>query len=283
MPFNQTIKAICFLCLLSALCLLSCAIPVNDPYAERPKPKVSATEVVKSFLEALKNEDFKTAYDNIHTFSSDLEGYVSRLELLYENYDMKIIDYRILATQLFKTSAIVVAEVRVDYRPLRTDPIRGADGLEAAAITDMMVRSDTEEFESTPPFMETDSREEMIPEVPMLVSAVVDGDALTLTYNEALDENFVPAADDFAVTAGGEYLDVSEVSVRRDTVTLTLGLAVEEGDVVTVSYAPRESERVDATYRNQYDLRIPKDRWKIIKDSCIENCASAPGAERGGF
>lgn len=160
MPFNQTIKSICFPCLPLVLFLLSCTVPVNDPYTERPKPKVSATEVVSSFLEALKDGDFETAYDNIHIFSSDREGYVSRLRLLYENYDMKVIDYRILATQLFKTSAIVVAEVRVDYMP------------------------------------------------------------------------------------------------------------------------PGESERIDATYRNQYDLRIPKNRWKIIRDICIENCSSAPGAEQ---
>ena len=97
------------------LLFLSCAIPVRGS-GERPKPKVSATSVVKSFLEALKERDFESAYDKVHIFSSDREGYVSRFELLYENYDIRIAGYRILATQLFKDTAIVVAQVEVDYR-----------------------------------------------------------------------------------------------------------------------------------------------------------------------
>ena len=97
--------------------MLSCAVPVKDPYASRPAPRVSATVVVNDFLEALKNGDFASAYENIRTFSSDREGYVSRLGLLYEEYDMKMTGYRVLATQLFRDSAIVVAEVSVDYLP----------------------------------------------------------------------------------------------------------------------------------------------------------------------
>ena len=98
------------------LLLLSCAVPVRGSDQRRPQPRVSATSVVNSFLEALKERDFKSAYDKVHTFSSDREGYVSRFELLYENYDIRIVDYRVLATQLFKDTAIVVAEVEVDYR-----------------------------------------------------------------------------------------------------------------------------------------------------------------------
>ncbi|MDE0291658.1 MAG: hypothetical protein OXK19_03955 [Candidatus Dadabacteria bacterium] len=98
------------------LLFASCAIPVRSQDARRPQPRVSATSVVNSFLEALKERDFKSAYDKIHIFSSDREGYVSRFELLYERYDIRIVDYRVLATQLFKDTAIVVAEVEVDYR-----------------------------------------------------------------------------------------------------------------------------------------------------------------------
>ena len=95
---------------------VSCAIPVRGSGDRRPQPKVSATSVVSSFLEALKERDFESAYDKVHIFSSDREGYVSRFRLLYERYDMRIVDYRILATQLFKDTAIVVAELEVDYR-----------------------------------------------------------------------------------------------------------------------------------------------------------------------
>ena len=95
---------------------LSCAVPVRGSGERRPQPRVSATKVVSSFLQALKEQDFEAAYGKVHIFSSDREGYVSRFKLLYEDYDIKIIDYRILATQLFKDTAIVVAEVEVDYR-----------------------------------------------------------------------------------------------------------------------------------------------------------------------
>ena len=54
--------------------LLSCAIPVRGSGERRPHPKVSATSVVNSFLEALKEQDFESAYDKIHIFSSDREG-----------------------------------------------------------------------------------------------------------------------------------------------------------------------------------------------------------------
>ncbi len=98
------------------LLFTSCAVPVRGSDQRRPQPKVSATSVVISFLEALKERDFESAYDKIHIFSSDREGYVSRFKLLYERYDIRIVDYRVLATQLFKDTAIVVAEVEVDYR-----------------------------------------------------------------------------------------------------------------------------------------------------------------------
>ena len=46
------------------------------------KTDVSATDVVKLFLESLKTDDFGTAYDQIYVVSSDKEGYVSRMNLL---------------------------------------------------------------------------------------------------------------------------------------------------------------------------------------------------------
>ena len=107
------------------LLFTSCAIPVRGSGERRPQPRVSATSVVNSFLKALKEQDFESAYDKIHIFSSDREGYISRLKLLYENYDMRIIDYRVLATQLFKDTAIVVAEVEVDYsKPGESERLR---------------------------------------------------------------------------------------------------------------------------------------------------------------
>ena len=68
--------------------------------------------------------------------------------------------------------------------------------------------------------------------------AVVNGNTLTLTYDEALDEDSTPAAGDFAVTAGGSTVNVTNVTVSGRAVTLTLASAVSAGRTVTVSYTP---------------------------------------------
>ena len=76
----------------------------------------------------------------------------------------------------------------------------------------------------------------VIPPEPTLDTAVVNGDTLTLTYDEALDDASVP--DKAAFTLGGVLgYSVDTVAVSGMAVTLTLSAAVISGDVVTVSYA----------------------------------------------
>ena len=77
---------------------------------------------------------------------------------------------------------------------------------------------------------------------PELSTATVDGATLTLTYDEALDENSEPSSDAFSVAVGGTGRAVDGVSVAGDTVTLTLASAVTAADTVTVSYtAPTDT------------------------------------------
>ena len=71
---------------------------------------------------------------------------------------------------------------------------------------------------------------------PELSTATVDGATLTLTYDEALDENSEPSSDAFSVTVGGTGRAVDGVSVSSSSVILTLGSAVTASDTVTVSY-----------------------------------------------
>ncbi|MDA3438774.1 hypothetical protein MJ046_00255, partial [Acinetobacter bereziniae] len=73
---------------------------------------------------------------------------------------------------------------------------------------------------------------------PSFESAAVDstGLLLTLTYNELLDATHPPVAGDFAVTAGGQVVTVTNVAVVGSTVVLTLGAAVTAGQSVTVGY-----------------------------------------------
>ncbi|MHB1405163.1 MAG: cell wall-binding repeat-containing protein [Desulfitobacteriaceae bacterium] len=71
---------------------------------------------------------------------------------------------------------------------------------------------------------------------PVLQSAEVSGNTLTLTYDESLAGISVPVAGDFAVVVNSTTATVSDVAVSGTTVALTLAYAVSTGDTVTVSY-----------------------------------------------
>ena len=77
---------------------------------------------------------------------------------------------------------------------------------------------------------------------PEFSAAIADGATLTLTYDEALDENSVPGADTFTVMAGSEERGIARVSVAGAAVILILDSAVVSEDEVTVSYAAPADE-----------------------------------------
>ena len=113
----------------------------------------------------------------------------------------------------------------------RTHTITGlTDGVEYAvrviAVNDVGDGPPSDEATGTP-------RETTPPE---LSTATVDGTTLTLTYDEALDENSEPSSDAFSVTVGGTGRAVDGVSVSGSSVILTLGSAVAVEETVTVSY-----------------------------------------------
>ncbi len=71
---------------------------------------------------------------------------------------------------------------------------------------------------------------------PSLDSAVVNGTALDLTWDETLRDDSVPAMGDFTVTVAGASRAVDDVAVNGKMVTLTLASAVTGRRTVTVSY-----------------------------------------------
>ena len=71
---------------------------------------------------------------------------------------------------------------------------------------------------------------------PELSGASVDGATVTLTFNEALDEDSEPATTAFTVTVSGNVRAIDSVNVSGSAVTLTLASAVTSQDTVTVSY-----------------------------------------------
>ena len=128
------------------------------------------------------------------------------------------------AVTLTLSSAVMFDdEVTVSYRPgifkLRE---KAAAKAEAAALSATAVTNNTPSL--TPP---------------MLTSAIVDGDILTLTYGEALDEDSVPASTDFTVMVGSDpSRAITGVAVKGSAVTLMLATRVRGDDEVTVSYRP---------------------------------------------
>ena len=72
--------------------------------------------------------------------------------------------------------------------------------------------------------------------VPVLRSATVTGDTLTLTFSEALDGGSTPGPSAFTATVGGTTRSVDAVAVLNDIVTLTLASGVSAGETVTVGY-----------------------------------------------
>ena len=85
---------------------------------------------------------------------------------------------------------------------------------------------------------------------PAFASAAVVGDALTVTFNGALDPGSVPAADAFTVTVGGNGVDLASanpVSISGTAVTLNLAEAVLRVQTVTVGYtAPAVKPLLDS-------------------------------------
>jgi len=77
---------------------------------------------------------------------------------------------------------------------------------------------------------------------PVLQSARVDGNTLTLSYAEYLKPDALPAANAFSLTVNGQAGPaVTQVAVLGQTATLTLATAVLVGETVTLAYTDPSS------------------------------------------
>lgn len=107
------------LCILCFVIVIAGCASKKDSQTNYPKKRdfdVSATSVVKIFLESLKSKDFSKAYDNIYIVNSDKEGYIARMESVSSQTGTKLLGYKILGSQLFRNSAIIVAELQISQR-----------------------------------------------------------------------------------------------------------------------------------------------------------------------
>lgn len=97
---------------LFALALGSCADKtVTDTNPERPKYDPSPTVVVERFLKALKDKNFKKAYENVYAPNTDEAGYIIQMSNVFKQNQITINNFQILGTQIYELSATVAVEL----------------------------------------------------------------------------------------------------------------------------------------------------------------------------
>ena len=133
-------------------------------------------------------------------------------------------------------------------------PASGFDGIRYAAADDLPLTL----FDMTAPALE---------------SASVNGATLTLTYDEALDEDSQPAASAFTVKGAGEDQTPTEVSVAGMAVTLTLERAASHGDTVTATYTVPSADPIQDPTGNDA---------AGFEDEEVTNATPDPAAGGGG-
>ena len=138
----------------------------------------------------------------------------------------------------------------LEYTPPSGTKVRDAAGNDAAAFP----RAGTPAIPALDVTVTPDTR------APLVSGATVDGTALKVTFDEALDTNSIPAAPGgFTVTVTRDGSPVSGVAVSAlaldgggTVLTLTLSQAVRGGDAVTLAYAePSTPLRDRATVPNK--------------------------------
>ena len=134
---------------------------------------------------------------------------------------------------------------------------------------------------STAPELTRDLKVDLTP--PALVSVVVDGDRLTLTFDEALAERAV-SPDNFSVSVNGEVLSGQiAVAPGGNTVTLLLDLpvTVSAGDTVRLSYTGPEGSGPNSIFDPAGNEVQPLSDYQVENGTPIgERCAGSEGSIR---
>jgi len=88
-----------------------------------PTPKISPSQVVGDYLEALKIKDFGKTYEFVSSgFAAnlDLESYKANWKQFLEKFSWNLLNYQILGVQILGDHALVVAELEVQFKPLNS-------------------------------------------------------------------------------------------------------------------------------------------------------------------
>ena len=109
--------------------------------------------------------------------------------------------------------------VAVTYTP-GAYPLRDTAGNYVNAFTDFYV---TNPYDTQPP---------------QLIEVTASGNKIVLTYNEGLNANSVPSKSSYSVVAGGKAVTISSVTVKGNTVELTLASSLAANEPVILTYVP---------------------------------------------
>lgn len=81
---------------------------------------------------------------------------------------------------------------------------------------------------------------------PRIQSATVADYSLTLTYNETLDKESIPDADDFSVYVSGKLIgEASYVDIDQNKILLLLPQSAHSGETVRITYTPGTNRIID--------------------------------------
>ena len=141
--------------------------------------------------------------------------------------------------------------IAADALHMHDGTIRDSDDYDALLILDALTDAEEHKVDGVWPALDS------------VDSHVVEDTTLTLRHDERLDEDSVPAPAAFTVTAGiaRDEVDasppVTDVSIDKDRLTLTLSTPVEESAWVRVSYtAPDETPLRDLVGNNKQDENV---------------------------
>lgn len=123
---------ITILALLSILILLpitGCGNKSEPEIISEPPPvprqdiKPTPSKVVIDFLKAIKSENYSKAFKYINAPYTDKEGYINQMKNTVADNDVSILNYRLLATQIYDRTATVIVELDTKLKSLKTGTV----------------------------------------------------------------------------------------------------------------------------------------------------------------
>jgi hypothetical protein len=117
----KPVRLISFLIFLMAFSACSGVSTTSNP---PPTPKISPSQVVSDYLEALKIRDLGKTYEfisSVYAANLDIESYKTNMKQFLDKFSWNLLNYQILGVQILGDHALVVAELEVQFKPINTE------------------------------------------------------------------------------------------------------------------------------------------------------------------